>query len=140
MTNTLSTLESLVERAGGGVNFVVWFFVKVCGLLDCAMIVRSIPLRDQILTRPSSPTVAQRDKNIIILHALEGRGREREREGGSHSQVSSAEPSWLQTVPSTAPLCASTAFSTRPSRDTSRNVPESVVYRLVGHKLSCIFD
>mmetsp|Transcript_80523 Transcript_80523/g.130509 ORF Transcript_80523/g.130509 Transcript_80523/m.130509 type:complete len:252 (-) Transcript_80523:401-1156(-) len=55
----------------------------------CASVERSMPERDQILTTPSSPAVAI------------------------------AVPSWFHLMAITAPLCASTFFSTLPLRSTS---------------------
>mmetsp|Transcript_38252 Transcript_38252/g.94005 ORF Transcript_38252/g.94005 Transcript_38252/m.94005 type:complete len:242 (+) Transcript_38252:1723-2448(+) len=60
---------------------------------SCASVDLSIPLRDQILTTPSSPAVAM------------------------------AVPSLLHLIETTAPLCASTFFSMRPLRSTRKKVP-----------------
>mmetsp|Transcript_19257 Transcript_19257/g.42925 ORF Transcript_19257/g.42925 Transcript_19257/m.42925 type:complete len:207 (-) Transcript_19257:45-665(-) len=54
---------------------------------------RRLPLLDQILTSPSSPAVRM------------------------------ADPSWLHRIKITAPWCAGTFFSSRPERETKRNVP-----------------
>lgn len=59
----------------------------------CARVARSIPLLDQILICPSSPT------------------------------VTNADPSGDHRRDVMAPLCASIVFSVRPAPDTSRNFP-----------------